>query len=303
MERQNYSYALFWMLSLLIALLAWGSGLVKLEDGKLSLSVSGSSTLLAKAGTFDTEQEQDFYGPMQMVGPIQQEDSESASASEPETVVVVEPTQVEEEEPAEEEVPEVFFKADSSWFDDALFIGDSRTVGLSEYGGLGNAAVAAKTGLSVYKVFSCETVLPSGETGTLEQLLMEQSFGKIYVMLGINELGYSFDRTIATYQEMVEQIRELQPDALIFLQANLRVTKEYSESSDVINNENIDRLNQAVSELADGETIFYLDVNDLFDDGEGNLAEEYTSDDVHVLAKYYPDWVEWLLEHAVSAAQ
>ena len=51
--------------------------------------------------------------------------------------------------------------------------------------------------------------------------------------------------------------------------------------------------------MADDETIFYIDVNEVFDDGEGNLANEYTADNAHVLGKYYADWVTWLLTKTI----
>ena len=50
--------------------------------------------------------------------------------------------------------------------------------------------------------------------------------------------------------------------------------------------------------MADGESIFYLDVNPLFDDAQGCLASEYTTDHTHILGKYYSTWVEWLLTQA-----
>ena len=37
-----------------------------------------------------------------------------------------------------------------------------------------------------------------------------------------------------------------------------------------------------------------MDVNPLFDDGAGNLAEGYTNDATHVLGKYYQVWADWL---------
>ena len=189
--------------------------------------------------------------------------------------------------------------ADVTYFDDALFIGDSRTVGLSEYGDLGNAEVVADTGMSVYKLFNKRFTLRSGEKKKLEEVLAERQFGKIYIMLGVNELGYDFDYTVEKYAETLKRIEELQPDAILYLEANLHISKQKSVTSDVYNNANIDRFNQAVSEMADEENRFYLDVNELFDDEEGNLDEEYTADDAHIYAKYYPDWVEWLLKHAV----
>lgn len=190
------------------------------------------------------------------------------------------------------------FQADTSYFDDALFIGDSRTVGLSEYGDLGNAEVVADSGMNVHEIFDKRFVTRSGEKKSLEEILSEGQFGKIYLMLGINELGYDFDYTVAKYGKLIEKLREAQPDALIFLQANLHVTARKSAASDIYNNENIDRFNQAVRQMADNRKLFYLDVNELFDDEEGNLSEDYTADNAHVLGKYYADWVEWMLEHA-----
>lgn len=208
------------------------------------------------------------------------------------------PEPVPEEEP-EEEPAVTIRQADVSYFDDALFIGDSRTVGLSEYGGLGNAEVVADTGMSVYKVFNKRFTLRSGEKKKLEELLTERQFGKIYIMLGVNELGYHFEPTVEKYTEMLARIEELQPDAILYLKANLHLGGKKSRSSDVYNNENINRINQAISALADGENRFYLDVNVLYDDEDGNLSDEYTADDAHIYAKYYPQWVEWLLANAV----
>ena len=68
-----------------------------------------------------------------------------------------------EEELAEIECVPEFYHADVSYFDNALFIGDSRTVGLYEYGGLGNAEVFAHSGMSIYKVFNEEFELQNGE--------------------------------------------------------------------------------------------------------------------------------------------
>ena len=117
-------------------------------------------------------------------------------------------------------------------------------------------------------------------------------------MLGINELGYDFERTAARYEELTRRLEEAQPEAKLFLQANLHITAKKSESSPIYTNENIDRFNRAVEQMADNRTRFYLDVNELFDDEDGNLSEEYTVDNAHVLGKYYSDWGEWILRHA-----
>ena len=76
-----------------------------------------------------------------------------------ETKASEEPVQVEEVQPEMVLKEDVFITSDSSYFDDALFIGDSRTVGLCEYGTLKNADYFASTGMSVYKLWNEKIVL------------------------------------------------------------------------------------------------------------------------------------------------
>ena len=81
-----------------------------------------------------------------------------------------------------------------TYFDDALFIGDSRTVGLSQYGRLGRADYFASTGMTVFNVLK-EKRFPTTDLAKqdLPSLLSAKRYGKIYLILGINEIGYPFD--------------------------------------------------------------------------------------------------------------
>ena len=44
---------------------------------------------------------------------------------------------------------------------------------------------------------------------------------------------------------------------------------------------------------------FFLDVNEVLCDENGDMVREYSSDGVHLKAQYIPLWKEYLLEHAV----
>ena len=192
-----------------------------------------------------------------------------------------------------EPTPVPLTTAPEGYFNDALFIGDSRTVGLQEYGSIPEACYFATTGMSVYDIFY-EKVAGS----TFEDLMASRQFGKIYVMLGINELGYDRDQTVAEYEKLIDWIREKQPEAMVYVEANLHVSASRSNTDRIYNNKNLDDFNARISALADGQRIFYLDVNPLFDDGQGNLSGSYTADDTHVLGKYYRVWTEWIAENA-----
>lgn len=186
------------------------------------------------------------------------------------------------------------------YFDDALFIGDSRTVGISEYGDLNNATFFANTGMSVYNVFEKNISVPKVGKLKLEQLLTYKKFGKIYIMLGINELGYNQEKTLKKYKDLLKFIQEKQSNAIIYIEANLHVTAERSNKDKTINNININKINNEISQLADNEKIFFIDVNEKFDDENGNLSSNYTQDNVHIYAKYYKEWSDWLSQNAVK---
>lgn len=186
------------------------------------------------------------------------------------------------------------------YFDDALFIGDSRTVGISEYGDLNNATFFANTGMSVYNVFEKNVSVPQVGKLKLEQLLTYKKFGKIYIMLGINELGYNQEKTLKKYKDLLKFVQEKQSNAIIYIEANLHVAAERSNKDKTINNININKINNEISKLADNEKIFFIDVNEKFDDENGNLSSNYTQDNVHIYAKYYKEWSDWLSQNAVK---
>lgn len=191
---------------------------------------------------------------------------------------------------------------DDSYFDDALFIGDSRIEGLCEYGGLDNATYYYKTGLNVFKLFEKGVVPVEGskQKALLEDGLKEHSYGKIYIMIGLNEMGIGDLETFtAAYADAIARIEEYQPDAIIYIQSIMKVTGKKSKRDKTFKNERIDERNAAISALADGERVFYIDVNEPFVDENGDLTAGLSGDGVHLYSKYYPLWTDYLRNNAV----
>lgn len=181
---------------------------------------------------------------------------------------------------------------------DALFIGDSRTVGLMEYAGIDEADFFCLSGLNVLQVQKERITVPNIGKVTLSELLSNKKYGKIYIMLGINELGYRLSHILEKYQELLQFIEQIQPDAVIFIQANLHVSKKRSDTDKIINNPAINTLNTELAKLADQKKKFYLDVNSLFDDSNGNLSFDKTQDGAHLYAKYYLEWGKWIRQES-----
>ena len=128
--------------------------------------------------------------------------------------------------------------------------------------------------MSVYNVFEKNVSVPQVGKLKLEQLLTYKKFGKIYIMLGINELGYNQEKTLKKYKDLLKFIQEKQSNAIIYIEANLHVAAERSNKDKTINNININKINNEISKLADKEKIFFIDVNEKFDDENGKVMKK-----------------------------
>ena len=168
-----------------------------------------------------------------------------------------------------------------------------------EYGGVSQASYFADSGMSVFNLE--KTTVPVAGYGKtdIRSLLKQKKFGKIYFMMGINEAGYPWKTLEKKYKETVAMIRDMQPDAQIFLCANLMMTEEKSGQSKAINNKVICKINAMIEKLASKNEMYYIDVNEIFTDKKGNLCETYSNDGVHVLGKYYRDWMDWICTKGV----
>lgn len=188
-----------------------------------------------------------------------------------------------------------FTTVEEGYFDDALFIGDSRTVGLRDYSDIAeHADFYCETSLTIYKVMEENF---KGK-GTIEDALQNKDYGKIYIMVGINELGRgTTEDFMAKYTEVIDTLHELEPDAKIFIQGIMRVTGKKNSSDAIFNNSNINARNNAIATLADNQQIFYIDINEVVCDEEGNLNADYTFDQIHLLGKYNDLWKQFLLTH------
>ena len=110
---------------------------------------------------------------------------------------------------------------EDTYFDGAVFLGDSRTEGLFLYSGLKTGHFYTAVGATVESVFSKKNFeTESGEKVPLLDAVAEQDCDKIYIMLGINELGWSKVKTFHDqYAKLIDRVREDHPEAKIVLQS------------------------------------------------------------------------------------
>ncbi len=140
-----------------------------------------------------------------------------------------------------------------------------------------------------------------GRKATLEEALRARQYGKIYLQIGINEMGRgTLDEFMGAYSQTVSKIRELQPDAVIFLEGIMHVARGKSQSDPIFNNPAIIERNDRIRDLADGDHVFYIDMNEAVCDEEGNLKDELTFDQLHLYGSKYYLWVDFLLLRGIE---
>ena len=193
---------------------------------------------------------------------------------------------------------------DDSWFDDAVFLGDSRTDGLRLYGGIPGADFIQHTGVTVFEIGTKECIRIDGQKYTMLEALALKQYGKVYIMLGVNELGYFNDNSFAkAYADMVDQVRAIQPNAVIYLQNLVSVNPEKCKANNqpyYVTNEQIAVYNGIIENIATEKHAVLVDVNAALVDESGILPREGTTDGVHFTKDYYIKWYDYLKIHTVD---
>lgn len=173
-------------------------------------------------------------------------------------------------------------RVDNSFFDDAVFIGDSRTQGLQLYGDLKNATYYAYQGLNVITAQNYNFV--NGGLTIVQALAQHQELKKIYICLGVNEYWLGEDTYRANYATLIDSIMNASPNSAIYMYAVTPLFDGLANSAHGLNNEKMARFNQIAKEIAMARGIYYLDAAEPFTkaDGRRYLDAGESSDGVHL---------------------
>ncbi|MGI5894677.1 MAG: GDSL-type esterase/lipase family protein [Candidatus Merdivicinus sp.] len=187
------------------------------------------------------------------------------------------------------------------YFQDAVFIGDSRTEGFILYAGLSDTTAYTHKGLMVNTAFTSPVVNLDGQKCSVVEALEKTSFSKVYLMLGINETGWEYSNLfIEKYGELIDRIQEINPDAVIYVQSILPVSSEVSNSHDYLKNEKIDEYNTLIRQMAEEKEVYYVDVASAVADENGVLPADAATDGIHLNKEYCQKWLSYLLTHTVE---
>lgn len=188
-------------------------------------------------------------------------------------------------------------KNSSVKFDSSVaFIGDSRTQGFIMYNGLKDIQDYSYISLMVDTAMTKKFVKTSnGDKITLLQDMANKNIKKVYIMLGINELGWSYPQVFKSkYIELIDKIREVKPNCEIYVQSIIPMTKSKSDTDSTFNIKNVEIFNNLIQEVANEKNVTYLDVKSALINENGYLPEEASTDGIHINKKYCEKWLEYL---------
>ena len=144
----------------------------------------------------------------------------------------------------------------------------------------------------------------NGENLTLEEALRKyNSFTKVYIMLGYNELGWpDVAQFIKYYVKVFDLIKTVNPKAEIYVECIIPVARQitgYGVDPQTENNENIAVFNRAIQEMCEAQKVYYLNVQEALVDSEGYLPDGAASDGIHMKKDYCIKWLEYIRSHIV----
>jgi lysophospholipase L1-like esterase/uncharacterized protein YraI len=201
-----------------------------------------------------------------------------------------------------------------SFFKDAVFLGDSITVGLEEYAQkmrassdstfLSNAKFLAKVGYPVTATDNSDgnSMHPAygGVRQQPQKSIAAMGVSKVFILLGTNDVQEDFQDTIDAYTALIKAIKGACPGITIYVQSVMPMCS--ATESGKMTNARIETLNSKIKSMCASQSITYIDIASAMKNSYGALKTAYSSDGyVHLNNEGYAAWVSVLREFAKNA--
>lgn len=193
-------------------------------------------------------------------------------------------------------------RADKSYLDNVVFIGDSRTVALKLHAGLKDENVFAEEGLNHEDALTKRVVpIQAYKNVSIPDAVKATAPDIMIVNFGINGIAWmNIDTFIESYETFIDALIESSPNSIIVIEAVLPVSLSYEQRSDGVSNEKIDEANDALFQMAKDKGLYYLGTDEVLKDEGNDLVSGYSSDGLHFNKQAYDVIVDYILTHAIN---
>lgn len=188
--------------------------------------------------------------------------------------------------------------AEDTYFERAVFLGDSRTEGFYLYSGLKTGSFLYAVGATVESVFSKPVWGEGAGKLPLLDALADLECDRVYLMLGVNELGWAkIENFRSQYAKVIDRIREDHPEAEIGLQSILPVSARQEAKKTYVNNQRILEYNEVIAALAAEKGCAFINVAEALTGEDGCLPADLNFDGVHLNPAGCRIWLDYLRTH------
>ncbi len=198
-------------------------------------------------------------------------------------------------------------RVEISYFDDAMFLGDSLADGFKVY----SQSLAVGDSGAVYltqKSTSPRSFLQPGAmvdagAGPIDvwATIEQRQPGKMYITLGTNALmGMNPEEFVQTYRQLIDKIREYTPDTLIYVTTITPTTYATAHSKTQLSFERIYRANNLIADMCNEKGLALINLYEVMKNSSGYLREEIAAGDgIHLKTSGYREWMDYLVTHTI----
>lgn len=196
-----------------------------------------------------------------------------------------------------------------AYFDNSVFVGDSIMLGFRNYAMKRQETFLSRLNFLAAGSFSANNALwevnaksvhpvYQGEQRQIWESISLMGAEKVFLMLGMNDLNITgLEGSRDVYKELIEKIKESSPDAEINIMSMTYVLNGKEKGK--LENDTIREYNTLLQQMAEENGWGFVNIADALADENGDLAEEYCSDDfAHQNPAAYDIWVSILRQYA-----
>ena len=169
--------------------------------------------------------------------------------------------------------------AKKGYLNRCVFLGDSRTVAMVNYGLINDDAALAQIGISHPSFAGNQFVNNAGKQYTLKSYLSSHQAPVIYIALGVNGINDPSEEHYKTsFIELIDKIMEQAPNSNIVLMS-IGPVDDNGAYRNTVQNSQINKYNDFLRETAKDKHIFYLDIAEELTGDDGQVKPEYNGGD------------------------
>ena len=227
-------------------------------------------------------------------------DEAESPVTEETTIVETATAETKVESTAETTVLSLKEDAKDGYLNRCVFLGDSRTVAMVNYGFINDDAALAQIGIS-HPSFAGNTFINNaGKEYTLKSYLASHQAPVIYVALGVNGINDpSEDHYKKTYNELVDKIIEQAPNSNVVIMS-IGPVNDNGPYKKTVQNSWIVKYNDFLLNMAKDKHIFYLDIAEVLTGSDGQVKPEYNGGDgLHYSGSGCQAILDYIVQHPV----